>query len=189
MLSIASLLPYAGVLLAAIVEGEIAYIAAAALVAQGQLNAIGVFLCGAIGASLGDQAYFYVFRGFVQRWLARYPSLERRTAPLLDHVRRHDSLMVLLIRFAPGLRIAIAAACASVGVSAWKFSALSLISSFVWASGLLAVVGWFGPAYLAQYGLEGWKAAVVMGVAVLALLKALGAYERRALDRGDGRAR
>ena len=37
------LLPYLGVLFAAIVEGEIAYIAASTLVAQGQLDAAGVF--------------------------------------------------------------------------------------------------------------------------------------------------
>jgi membrane protein DedA with SNARE-associated domain len=176
------LLPYAGLLIAAIVEGDIAYVGAATLVAHGQLNAIGVLVSGALGAAIGDQAYFYAFRGRIPRWLARYPSLQRKAAPLVGRVRRHDSLMVLLIRFAPGLRIAIAAACASVGVSPRKFSALNLLSSFVWAFALLVFVGWFGPTYLAQHGLAGWKGAVVIGLTVLGLLKGLGAYERRALD-------
>jgi membrane protein DedA with SNARE-associated domain len=177
------LLPYCGVAIAAVVEGEIAYIAAAALVAEGKLNPIGVLVSGALGASIGDQAYFYVFRGRLPRWMARYPSLEQKAAPLVDLVRRHDSLMVLLIRFAPGLRIAIAAACAWVDVPPRKFSVLNLLSSFVWAFALLVLVGWFGPAYLAQYGLGGWKGALVIGLAVLGLLKLLGSYERRAMER------
>jgi membrane protein DedA with SNARE-associated domain len=179
------LLPYCGVLIAAILEGEIAYIAAAALVAQGQLNPVGVFLSGAVGAAIGDQAYFYAFRGRLPRWLARYPSLQQRAAPLVGRVRRHDSLMVLLIRFAPGLRIAIAAACAWVDVSPLKFSVLNLLSAFVWAFALLALVGWFGPTYLAQYGLGGWKGALVIGLAVFGSLKVFGSYERRAMERSS----
>jgi len=179
----AHLLPYVGILIAAIVEGEIAYIAAAALVAQGQLNPAGVLVSGACGAAIGDQAFFYLFRGRLPRWLARYPSLRQKAAPLLDRVRRHDALMVLLVRFAPGLRIAITAACAWVEVPALKFSLLNLLSAFVWALALLLLVGWFGPTCLAQFGLAGWKGAVVMGLAVLGLLKLLGAYERRAMER------
>jgi len=176
-------LPYFGILIAAIVEGEIAYVAAAALVAQGQLNPVGVLVSGTVGAAIGDQAYFYLFRGRLPRWVARYPSLERKAAPLIGRVRRHGSLMVLLIRFAPGLRIALALACAWADVPALKFSALNLLSAFVWATALLAVVGWFGPTYLAQYGLGGWKGALLVGLAVLGLFKALGSYERRAMER------
>jgi membrane protein DedA with SNARE-associated domain len=179
------LLPYSGVLLAAILEGEIAYIAAATLVAQGQLNPLGVLVSGAVGAAIGDQAFFYVFRGRLPRWVARYPSLQRKAEPLLGRVRRHDSLMVLLIRFAPGLRVAMAAACAWVGVSPLKFSVLNLLSAFVWALTLLVLVGWLGPTYLARYGLGGWKGALAVGLAVFVSLKAFGWYERRALARGD----
>ena len=215
-----SLLPYYGVLIAASVEGEIAYIAAATLVAQGHLNPAGVLVSGTVGAAIGDQAYFYLFRGRLPRWLARYPSLARKTAPLIDRVRRRASLMVLLIRFArfeigevwmpwtddrrdkdaaalerkhqslynrleKHLRIALAAACACVDVPAVKFSVLDLLSAFVWAAALLVIVGWFGPTYLAQYGLGGWKGALLVGLLVLALFKALGAYERRAMQRPD----
>ena len=161
-----SLLPYCGVALAAIVEGEVAYIGASTLVAEGRLHPVGVLVAGAVGAAIGDQAYFYAFRGRLPRWLARYPFLQKKAAPLVNLVQRHDSLMVLLIRFAPGLRIALAAACAWVGVSPRKFSLLNLLSSFVWASVLLALVGWFGPTYLARYGLGGWKGALVIGLAV-----------------------
>jgi membrane protein DedA with SNARE-associated domain len=177
------LLPYCGVLIAAIVEGEIAYIGAATLVAHGQLHLWGVLISGALGAAIGDQAYFYAFRGRLPRWLSRYPSLQQRAAPLVDRVRRHAPLMVLLIRFAPGLRIAIAAACAWVDVSPRTFSMLNLLSAFLWASTVMALVGWFGPTYLAQFGLGGWKGALMTGVAVFGLFKVVGSFERRALER------
>jgi membrane protein DedA with SNARE-associated domain len=180
--ALAPFAPYAGILLAASIEGEVAYIAAAALVAQGQLNPFAVFLSGSVGAAIGDQVIFYALRGRLPRWLARYPSLEQRAAPLVHQVRRHDTLMVLLIRFTPGLRIAITAACAWVDVSPWKFSVLNLISSFAWALTLIVLVGWFGPTYLAQYGLGGWKGALAIGFVLFGLLKLFGEYERRTLE-------
>jgi membrane protein DedA with SNARE-associated domain len=182
---ISNALTYSGILVAAIVEGEIAYIGAAALVAQGQLNPLGVLTAGTLGAAIGDQAYFYLFRGRLPRWVGRYPSLEEKTRPLVNRVRRHDSLMVLLIRFAPGMRIALAAACAWVDVSPLKFSVLNLISALAWAIALLVLVGWLGPAFLARYGLGGWKGALLIGAVVFGFFRVLGSYERRAMERPE----
>jgi membrane protein DedA with SNARE-associated domain len=176
-------LPYCGVALAAIVEGELTYVAAAALVAEGRLHPLGVMVAGAFGAAIGDQAYFYLFRGRLPQWLARYPSLERKTAPLVERVRRHAALMVLLIRFAPGLRIALAAACAAADVPPRTMSVLNLLSAFVWAAALLVLVAWLGPAYLAQFGLAGWRGALAVGLTLLVLFRVLGSYERRAIER------
>ena len=173
---------YWGILVAAIVEGEIAYIAAAALVAQGKLNPFAVIVAGSLGAAIGDQIFFYVFRGRLPRWMARFPSLEQKTMPLLNRVRRHSSLMVLFIRFAPGLRIAITAACAWIDVPALTFSLLNLLSAFVWAIGLLVLVGWLGPTYLARYGLGGWKGAALVGLIILGLFKVLCQAEYRLLQ-------
>jgi membrane protein DedA with SNARE-associated domain len=183
------LLPYYGIFTAAVVEGEVTYIAAAALVADGRLNPLAVLISGSLGAAIGDQAFFYAFRRRVSRWIAAVPSIERAAAPLLHHVRRHDVLMVFLIRFAPGLRIALAMACACADVPAAKFSLVNALSAIVWASALLAIVGWMGPAFLGRFGLTGWKGALLVGAAAFGALKAFGSYERRALERPDaGRA-
>jgi membrane protein DedA with SNARE-associated domain len=93
--------------------------------------------------------------------------------------------MVFMIRFAPGLRIALAMACACADVPAAKFSLVNLVSSVAWAVALLALVGWMGPAFLGQFGLTGWKGAVLVGVAAFGVLKAFGSYERRRLERSD----
>jgi undecaprenyl-diphosphatase len=180
---LSALLPYGGIALAALVEGEVTYIGAATLVAEGRLDPMAVLIAGAIGAAIGDQAFFYLFRGRLPQWLARYPSLQHKTTPLVDRVRRHAPLMVFLIRFAPGLRIALAAACAAANVPPWTVSTLNLVSAFVWAAVVLALVAWLGPTYLASFGLAGWRGALVAGGLFLLLFRLLGSYERRVIER------
>ena len=175
-------LVYAGILLAAAIEGEVAYVAAAALVAHGVLNPVGVLVAGTFGAAVGDQFYFYLLRGRLARWVDRFPKIARRAEPLVGPVRRHQATMVLLIRFAPGLRIALAAACAYVGVSAIRFSALNLLAAFLWAITLLLLIAWVGPTYLSAVGITGWKAAIVTGLVVVILLHLAGRAERRAIS-------
>ena len=179
-------LVYVGIGFAAIVEGEVAYIAAATLVASGRLEPIPVVIAGTIGAALGDQAYFYLFRGRLPRWMARFPSLERRTAPVVALVRRRAALMVLFIRFAPGLRVALAAACAYVQVPPVMFSVLNTIAAFVWAVTLRALVGWVGPTTLARFGFGGWRGALAIGVLLIAILHLVGRFERRSLGIDSG---
>src|SRR5215468_845972 len=109
-------LAYLGILVAAALEGEIVFVGAAALVGVGRLDALGVMLAGAAGAALGDQFYFYALRGQLHRWLDRFPAVARRGARLTRRVKRNETLTVLVIRFSPGLRIALSAACAYAGV-------------------------------------------------------------------------
>lgn len=174
-------LTYFGIFVAAIVEGEIAYVAACALVAAGHLGPLPVIVAGSLGAATGDQAFFFVFRKRLNAWVARFPSLERKTAPLVAHVRRHSMLMVLLIRFAPGLRIALAAACAYVNMSPWRFSILNGVTAVLWAAGLMILVGWLGPVGLARFGLGGWAGALFVGGPLVVLFKLLGRFEQRAI--------
>lgn len=172
-------LTYLGIFVAAIVEGEIAYVAACALIAAGRLSPLPVIAAGSLGAAIGDQAFFFVFRKRLSRWVARFPSLEQQTAPLVAHVRRHATLMVLLIRFAPGLRIALAAACAYVDMPAWRFSILNGVTAVIWAVGLMIVVGYAGPAGLKRFGLDGWAGAIIVGVAIVVLVKVIPRVARR----------
>lgn len=173
---------YVGILAAAMIEGEVTYVAVSALVAEGHLSAIGVVLAGAAGAALGDQFYFYLLRRRLARWLGRFPRIDRRTKTLTEAVRRHQRMMVFLIRFAPGLRIALAAACAYVEVDPLLFSALNAAAALVWAVMLLAIVAYAGPAYLARVGLSGWKAALLTGVFVIVVLHIVGRIERRRIS-------
>jgi membrane protein DedA with SNARE-associated domain len=89
--------------------------------------------------------------------------------------------MVLMLRFAPGLRVAIAAACAYANVPPLLFSVLNGITAAVWAIGVMALVAWVGPTYLASLGLSGWKGALLMGIIVVLVFKIAGRVERKTM--------
>jgi membrane protein DedA with SNARE-associated domain len=93
--------------------------------------------------------------------------------------------MVFAIRFAPGLRIALAAACAYANVAPLRFSLLNSLAAIVWATGLLVIVAWAGPALLSKLGLSGWWGAVVPALIIVVLARLLGRAERRTLEQED----
>ena len=170
---------YLAILIAAALEGEIVFTSAAMLVSQGKLDALPTALAGAGGAALGDQVYFYLLRGRVDRWLHRIPTLADRGAKLAGRVRRAETITVLMLRFSPGLRIALAAACAYARVPALKFSLLNALTCLLWAGGLLAIVAWFGPAVLGRLGISGWWAALIPAALIVVIFTWIGRTDRR----------
>lgn len=171
---------YLAVFLGAMLEGEVLFVTAAALVSRGILDPVGVAAAGALGAAIGDQFYFYALRGRLRRWLDRFPAIARGGSRLVRRVRRNEALTVLAIRFSPGLRIALAAACAYAGVPALKFSLLNGFTCFVWAGALLALVAWFGPTILGRLGISGWWAVVIPAAIIVILFKWIGREEGQA---------
>ncbi len=161
-------LAYVAIFLAAALEGELVFVAAAALVGAGQLHATAVVTVGALGAAFGDQVPFYLLRHRIRSWADRLSLLQRAGQAAVPFVRRRPGWLPLIIRFAPGLRIAIAAACAYADVPAWLFSACSLVSAFLWASGIVGLVAWLGPTWLSHAGLDGWWGLAVPAVLVIA---------------------
>ncbi len=176
---------YLVVLFAAMLEGEVIFVTAAGLVSRGQLDAVGVALAGAVGASIGDQFFFYALRGRLRRWLNRFPNIARQGERLTRRVRRNETLMVIAIRFSPGLRIALSAACAYAGVPALKFSLLNGACALVWAAGLLGVVAWLGPSVLARFGISGWWAVLIPAILVIVIFRWIGHEEKEHLERTD----
>jgi membrane protein DedA with SNARE-associated domain len=179
---LAAVMPYVGITAAAMVEGEVAYVIAATLVGRGYLDPVGVVMAGAVGAAAGDQFYFYLLRGRLRRWLDRFEAIARRGRRLAVKVHRHEIPAVLLIRFAPGLRIALAAACAYSGVNPVRFSLLNFISAVCWAIALLVIVAWLGPTYLAALGISGWWSALVPALVIVVAFRLLGRIERDAIE-------
>jgi len=161
-------LAYAAVFAAAIVEGEIVFVASAVLVAAGKLDALAVLTCGALGAATGDQLVFYALRGRITGWLKRSRAVAARHASIVARVQRHQSLMILAIRFAPGLRIAITAACAYGNISPVRFTTLNLIGAFMWATVLLTLVSHVGPSALQYFGISGVWGAMIPALLVIA---------------------
>lgn len=176
---------YLAVFIAAVIEGEILFIAAAMLVGQGSLDAVGVVIAGAAGASTGDHLWFYLLGGRLRRWLDRWPAIARRGHALAARVRRADTLMIFSIRFSPGLRLALTAACAYAHVPRLKFSLVNAAASVIWAAALLSLVAWIGPAVLGAVGISGWWSVIVPAVLVLAIVRVMTRAEPPR-DAGDG---
>jgi membrane protein DedA with SNARE-associated domain len=173
---------YLGVFIAAVVEGETVFVAASLAVATGRLSYSGVLVAGALGASTGDQFFFYAFRGPMRHWLDRIPSVRRRGEAIASRVRRHSVLLTACCRFLPGLRIAIPVACAGAGVSPLVFTPISLLTSFVWAAGILALVASAGPAAMRDLGLaRNWA----LGLSAIVVLLVFVVLRRITLDSPD----
>jgi membrane protein DedA with SNARE-associated domain len=167
-------LAYIVVFVAAVLEGEVVFVTASMLVGRGELNPLGVLLAGALGGSTGDQFWYYALKGRLHRWLDRFPRMARHQRAIAARVTRNSTIMVLGVRFLPGLRVAIPAACAYAGVPPLKFSALNLVSALLWASSIMALVAWGGPAALQYFGLEGWWAIAVPGAMIVLFFRWLG---------------
>ena len=175
-------LAYVVVFLAALIEGEVVLVAAATLAGQGSLDPFGVVAAGTLGAAAGDQIPFYLLRYHVRSWLDRLPVMRRVSERLIDAVSRRGALLSFLIRFAPGLRIAIASACAYADVPPLIFSTCSVLGALVWATCIVAVVGWLGPEFLSRLGLSGWWAVVVPALVLLVLLKTIAWANRHSVE-------
>ncbi len=171
------MLPYIPIFVFAIIEGEIYYITACVAASMGKLNWAAVVLAGALGGSTGDQLWFYVLRGRLD-WLNRYPWLGRHQAAVAARVHAHETTMLLISRFLPGLRVAIPVACAYAHVRPLKFSTLNFASALAWAGAIMLVVAKLGPEALNRIGLHGWWAALVPAGLVFLFFRWLGREPR-----------
>jgi len=171
-------LVYLSIYLAAIVEGEVYYIAMCVAAGAGKLNWVGVWIAGALGGSTGDQFWFYLLRGRIH-WLDRYPWLARHRDAVVDRVKANQRLMLLISRFPPGLRIAIPVACAYAGIRPLRFTVLNLISAFAWAGTIMLVIVKIGPGALSAVGLNAWWGPAIPAVLVFLFFRWLSRPKRR----------
>ena len=130
---------YLAILVAAFWEGEVVLIAAGTLCGRGYLDWRLTILAAAIGGSAGDQIYFYAAHERAARAIKKSKRLSKWYPKISRFVLRHSTVAVLLSRFAAGFRISIPLVCATAGMPAKKYSVLSLVSGFAWASFWVAV--------------------------------------------------
>jgi membrane protein DedA with SNARE-associated domain len=166
------MLGYLAIFAAAIVEGEIYYSKVCADVAAGRLPWLPVLCAGALGGATGDQLWFYVLRGRIH-WLDRFPQLEKFRTRVSAHVHAHETGIVLVSRFLPGLRTAIPIACAYAGVAPLKFSSLNLVSAFAWAGAIMLFVR-TGAETLSAFGLTAWWGPFIPAVLIILFFRWLG---------------
>ena len=163
------MLSYLAIFAFAVIEGEIYYSKVCADAVNGRLFWPAVITAGALGGATGDQIWFYVLRGRIH-WLDRYPWMAKYRDRVMVHVHAHETGLVLVSRFLPGLRTAIPIACAYADMHPLKYSALSLMSGFAWASAIMAFVKG-GATTLDAFGLTAWWGPFIPAVLVIVFFR------------------
>jgi membrane protein DedA with SNARE-associated domain len=185
-------LGYLLIYFAAIVEGEIYYSTVSAEAVAGRLFWPAVLAAGALGGATGDQIWFYLLRGRIH-WLEHDPSgsgflarRRRRVAAVfrryrdrvVEHVHAHETGLILISRFLPGLRTVIPITCAYAGTRPLKFTILNLISAFAWAAAIMAFIKG-GSSTLSAFGLDVWWGPFIPAVLLVLFFRWLASPPRR----------
>lgn len=161
----------AAVFAGSLFEGETVLLLAGYAAHRGYLDFAAVVAVAWLGAVAGDQAWFWLGRRHGQRWIAQRPALAARVERALALIGRHPAAIILGMRFAWGMRIALPVAIGVSGVAARRFFWLNLLSAALWAP-LVAGVGWgfgalIGRHAAAWHRYEHWGMAALVALALL----------------------
>jgi membrane protein DedA with SNARE-associated domain len=162
-------LAYLAILVWTFLEGETIVLLTAAALSGGiiNLNIWIVLLVSFLGSFSGDQLWFAVGRRYGAGLLARWPSLEDKTAGVFRLLDRHNDLFILTFRFIYGLRNISPFAIGMTHVSRKRFLALNALAAATWANAFV----WGG--YFLGRALEkylGQASQAALGILVLAML-------------------
>lgn len=101
-----------------------------------------VITVATIGATAGDQFYFYLGR-YRRDWVFnRFPKLRQKADKVYRWVERHPDLIIIASRFVYGFRIATPIVLGTSRVAAWRYSVFNLIGAIIWAV-LVTSAGYF----------------------------------------------
>jgi membrane protein DedA with SNARE-associated domain len=124
---------YLLIFLGTVAEGETLLLLGGYFAQQGYLNLGGVLLTAYVGAVCGDQMWFHLGRRHAKKLLARFPRLRDRVNVALTKVEKHQTKVVLSMRFIWGLRIALPVSLGLTDMRAAKYFWLDLLAAAVWA--------------------------------------------------------
>ncbi|MBU6258600.1 MAG: VTT domain-containing protein [Burkholderiales bacterium] len=161
-----------------LLEGETLLLLAGYAAQRGQLDLGAVFVIAAVCGFIGDQVFFWIGRRRGAAVLARWPHAMQQVEHLNRLIERWRDLVVVLVRFAYGLRIVGPVLIGMSTMSALRFAALNAVGALLWAA-LVSGAGWFfGAAAAALLGRVQDAEAWGMGILVL-LLAAVWLWRRR----------
>jgi membrane protein DedA with SNARE-associated domain len=160
---------YAAVAVGCFFEGETVLVLAAVAAHLGMLSIVGVVAMAAVGGFLGDCLWFALGRRYGSRIVTRFPWLAQRIVRARATIDRHGSWIVLLMRFAIGVRIAIPVALGSAGMPAARYLMLNALGVAIWAT-VFGTVGFvFGAAVTAFVERAKRDVEIALGLAFAAM--------------------
>jgi membrane protein DedA with SNARE-associated domain len=159
-----------------LLEGETVLLLAGYAAHRGYLDFAAVVAVGALGAVIGDQGWFLLGRYQGSRVLDRRPWLDDSIRRALALIERHPTKILLAMRYAWGLRIALPVAVGMTHIRWQRYLLLNLLSALLWAP-VIAGLGYaFGalitPHVAGLHRVEHWGMLAVVMLALLAHLVA-----------------
>ena len=162
-------------------QGEAAVIVGGSLAAQGYWPWWAVWLLASVPATLGHQIYYAIGRRFGEPLLTRLPA---RWQPAVGRartlVRDNDTRVMVLMRFAYGIRLPLPILCGAAGIAPLRFLRYNVGTALAWA----LLFTWLGYAYGTAAGValgrvahyEAWflVGAIALGLTVHALASRAG---------------
>jgi membrane protein DedA with SNARE-associated domain len=125
--------------------GRVLLIGAGALAAAGEVSVLAMIALAAVGAVVGDHAWYVAGRWHGQRVLAFFCRITARAEGCVDRanalLRRFGALAIVIGRFAAGLRIVVTAVAASSGMPYYQYLLAEVVGALVWAS-LFVLIGY-----------------------------------------------
>jgi membrane protein DedA with SNARE-associated domain len=101
-----------------------------------------VIILATLGATAGDQLYFYLGR-YRREWVfRRFPKLQTKALKVYGWVERHPHLIIIGSRFVYGFRIVTPIVLGTSRVPAWQYSILNVLGACLWAL-LVTNAGYF----------------------------------------------
>jgi membrane protein DedA with SNARE-associated domain len=128
--------------LGCLLEGETLLALAGFAAHEGHMQFATVVAIAAIAGFLGDQGFFWLGRRHGVQMLARFPSIATQADRMHDLIARWHGWVIVLVRFAYGLRIAGPVLIGTSQVAPWRFALFNAIGAAIWAP-LVAGAGWF----------------------------------------------
>jgi membrane protein DedA with SNARE-associated domain len=147
-------------------EGETLLVLGGYFAHRGYLDLAGVIATAFVAAVCGDQLLFHLGRNHATRLFERFPRLHDKVRIAVHRAERHQTLVVLGMRFLWGLRIALPLAMGMTRMNGLKFLWLNLLSAAVWAV-LFSTLG-YGTSRLFEHLVEDlhryewWVAAALL---------------------------
>ena len=158
---------YVAVFIGCVLEGETVLVLAGTAAHLGYLALPLVIGVAATGAFLGDQLWFLVGRRYGPTIFQRWPKLQRGEALVHAQLDKHGAWIVMAMRFAVGLRMAIPLAMgASTSMSHGRFALLNALGAVVWSI-LFSVAGYvFGATVTALYERARHEGEILLAIAL-----------------------
>ena len=163
-----------------LVPSETSVILGGVFAATGDLMLVGVIVCAAAGAILGDNISYGIGRTVGPRVVERFFKGERRKRVDWAEKQVHErgGYLIVVGRFIPAGRTAVTLACGLLEMRWRRFISFDVAAGFVWAA-YAALLGYVGGRTFEKNPLYGFLIAFVVALAITGGVETYRWYRKR----------